>query len=118
MKKLVFLFIVIIFLSMACVYLDIYNEFRPEELKGEAKIVSHLPDGNYIVSEGYLKRFYRICLSEARTNLSERGARAYARSMILNPDYCILQYQNKTWLVRPKLIEEVEKKTRNFHGGN
>jgi hypothetical protein len=118
MKKLVFLFIAIVFLSAGCTYLDIYKEFQPnEELRGETKIISHLPDGNYVVTPGYMRRFYKICLSEARANLSEKGARAYARNMVLRPEYTILQYPDKTWLVKPKLVEEVENKTRNIRRG-
>lgn len=106
MKKVLVLLAVVILLS-SCTYLDIYHHFHPEELTGEAKVLKQEDNGDYIVTDGYVKQFFRLMLAEkSHDEAFPRSAYINARAMIFY--YSVAQFCDGTWRVKPKMVEYVD----------
>lgn len=98
MKKIsIFLVMAVLFLSSCTTY----KEFHPRQLRGEVRVIQKLANGNYLVTAGYVKRYWDSCMSQLR---HESSCLAKILSLLVaqNPD--------GTWIVKPEMVEKARAK--------
>lgn len=74
------------------------KSFHPAELRGEAKVIKKLPDGNYLVTAGYVRLYWDLCVREIQY---ESACMAKILRLL------VAENADGTWIVRPEMVEKL-----------
>ncbi len=94
-RKMIFLLVAILILINCVVY---EKTFHPEDLKGEARVIKKLSDGNYLVTAGYVGLYWDLCMREIKYESA-------CMAKILN--LLVAENSDGTWIVKPKMVEKL-----------
>jgi len=101
MRKNIIILIVLVFVLSSCsVYT--YNDFYVSRVRGgEAKILKKLPDGNYLVTSGYIRLYLKAC-----KKIYPKQKKEYYEGKALA--LLCVEFVNGSWIVKPGLVKAVE----------
>lgn len=94
-KKVILILGIILLLSSCTVY---KKNFHPERLKGEAKVIKKLANGNYLVTAGYVRLYWDLCVREVKHESS-----CMTRVLRL----LVAENSDGTWIVKPEMVEKL-----------
>lgn len=98
MKKRVIFLVLVILVFISC---STYRHFHPKQLRGESRVIQKLPNGNYLVTAGYVRKYWDSCVSQLK---HESPCLAKILNLLVseNPD--------RTWEVKPEMVEQARVK--------
>lgn len=94
-RKVIVLVMAILILISCATY---KKTFHPGDLKGEAKVIKKLPDGNYLVTAGYVRLYWDLCMREIKYESA-------CMAKILN--LLVAENSDGTWIVKPQMVEKL-----------